>query len=208
MPNGGGPNPRFTIRAHFNRQLDLLGLWPWTYSADIGLCVVPAGWPQGQASPLLPMRLDSATFVSAIPEEWMRFLGHLLVLGPGAVQFGTIAGAGTGQMGSAASLLQGPNGQEHLCQWDYLVTPGLNGRGYGLISLWDVMNHFTLRSEGPVQLGPGGRPITLPTLELSPRGLQGQAGYTCPVCSFTVRGQPGLQLTCDGCKVSLGVNVP
>jgi len=201
MPNGGA-NPRFTIRAHFNQQLDHLGLRPWTYSADIGVRLVPPGWLQGRPSPLLPMRLDPR-FVSAIPEEWLNLLVHLLVTSPQAVQFGTVAGVGTGQMASATTLLQSPTGQAHLCQWDWLVTLGLNGRGYGLISLRDVTNHFTLQTEGLLQFAPNGRPISLPTLELTPRGSQGQAHYTCPGCRCAVRGQPGLHLTCDGCNAPL-----
>src|SRR4051794_20875227 len=103
MPNGG-TNPRFTIRALFSRQLDHLGLWPWTYSADVGVRLVPPGWPHGRPSPLLPMRLDTGTFVSALPEKWMNILGGLVVTSPQTVQFGTVAGVGTGQMARATTL--------------------------------------------------------------------------------------------------------
>ena len=53
---------------------------------------------------------------------------------------------------------------------DFLVTPGLNGRNYGLLSLRDILRHFAIRTAGGHQFGPNGEPVALPILELIPRG--------------------------------------
>jgi hypothetical protein len=53
---------------------------------------------------------------------------------------------------------------------DFLVTPGLNRRNYGLLSWRDVLRHFAIRTAGGHQLGPNGEPVALPILELIPRG--------------------------------------
>src|SRR5262245_47305668 len=83
-------------------------------------------------------------------------------------------------------------------RFDFVVTPGLNDRDYGLISLRDVMRHFTPQAEGALRLRDSGELFQLPDLVLVPHGWQ-RIKYRCPNCGIEAWGRPGLNLGCNDC---------
>jgi hypothetical protein len=123
------------------------------------------------SSEVLSFRLDTAAFVSVIPEAWVaqkslgRFLGKL----SGAMPFTTAAGTGSGNLAQSVRV-QFPMDLAGVYEFDFLVSRNLNGRDYGLISLRDVVRNFDMASEGKWRLDADGRPAEIPDLILIPRG--------------------------------------
>jgi hypothetical protein len=105
--------------------------------------------------------------MSALPEEWLRFLASFLTLDADPVSFGTAAGSGSGRLARGVPTVF-PEDPDQAYLFDWLVTPGLDGRGYGLLALRDVLSYFSVRTAGALQRSPAGVPSTLPVLELIP----------------------------------------
>src|SRR5262245_39780455 len=117
---------------------------PWTLYAATTIRF-PAGGRQRKPSSSLPVRLDTGAFVSALPEGWLRFLHPFLALDPDPVSFGTAAARGSGRLARGVRTVF-PEDPEETYPFDWLVTPGLNGRGYGLLALRDVLTYFTIQT--------------------------------------------------------------
>jgi hypothetical protein len=158
--------PRFEIRANKSELLRRCGPQAWTLHAVTAIRLLTGEGQQQQATPRLPMRLDTGTFVSMLPEEWMHVLDPFLNLGEEPASFQTAAGSGTGRL-----ACQVPTDFEYdpdrVSRIDWLVTAGLNGRGYGLLSLRDIIRLFIIETEGEFRLNDEGFPTELPRLLLS-----------------------------------------
>jgi hypothetical protein len=139
---------------------------PWTLYAATTIRLAATGHHRKQSASL-PVRLDTGAFVSALPEEWLRFLHSALILDPDPVPFGTAAARGSGRLARGVRTVF-PEAPDEAYAFDWLVTPGLNGRGYGLLALRDILTYFTIRTAGTLQRSPAGIPSTLPVLELIP----------------------------------------
>ena len=138
---------------------------PWTMYAATTIRL--ATKRRRRQSTSLPMRLDTGAFVSALPEEWLRFLHSFLTLDPDPLPFGTAAASGSGRLARSVPTAF-PEDPDERYSFDWLVTPGLNGRGYGLLALRDILTYFTIRTAGALHLSPEGIPNMLPVLELMP----------------------------------------
>jgi hypothetical protein len=207
MPNGGRRHPPFHILCRSDEQLQAHGLSPWTYYAVGAIRFVRGTGARRQLSLPLPVRLDTGTFVSAIPEAWLtspvfnlrRFLRPTY-----PVAFGTAGGRGSGRMAVGVPTVFGEErGHHHLVTLDWLVTSGLNTRNYGLLALRDVINHFVVATEGEFRLPSDGRPELLPVLRLIPHSAGVPIRYTCPHCGVEAWGRPGLRLECGDCGTVL-----
>jgi hypothetical protein len=200
MSNGTGPYPRFRIVARENGDLLTRGCYPWLCYAATMLRLVTRG-RHPRASRPLPFRLETGTFVSAVPESWLTGPQQLAAfLGPlsaDPISFHTAAGRGHGRMARNAQL-QFVDAPSQAYPSDFAVTAGLNYCGYGLISLRDVMRHFTPEVEGALRLGDFGELLQLPDLVLVPHGRQ-RVKYRCPNCGIEAWGRPGLHLGCNDC---------
>ena len=194
------PNPRFQVVTSENRDLGTRGCYPWVCYAVTMLRFIGSG-RRPRMSPPLAFRLDTGTFVSAIPESWLTgrrhvapFLGRLSAR---PIRFRTAAGEGHGRMarGVPVQFVDAP-GQTY--RFDLVVTAGLGDRDYGLLSLRDVMRHFTPQFEGTLRLGNSGELFELPDLVLVPHGWQ-RIKYRCPDCGIEVWGRPGLNVGCNDC---------
>jgi hypothetical protein len=169
MTKGGRRRPWFTIRATKSQALERQGCYPWVFEALTLLRFVGRTDDRDLSEPL-SFRLDTAAFVSLIPEAWVtrkglrRFLGKL----SGAVPFATAAGTGNGKM-SRSVRVQFPMDPAGVYQFDFLVSANLNDRNYGLISLGDVVRNFEVVTEGRWRLDEDGRPVEVPILTLVPR---------------------------------------
>jgi hypothetical protein len=154
-----------------------------------------------RTSPALAFRLDTGTFVSAIPERWLTGPHHLApflgTLSAEPISFRTAAGEGRGRMACGACVQFG-DALSQTYRFDFAVTAGLNDRDYGLISLRDVMRHFTPQVEGTLRLGDSGELFELPDLVLVRHGWQ-RIKYRCPKCGIEAWGRPGLNLGCNDC---------
>jgi hypothetical protein len=53
--------------------------------------------------------------------------------------------------------------------FDFVVTPNLDGRGYGLIALRDLIRHFEVATVGKWEVAADGTPLSIPDLTLIPR---------------------------------------
>jgi hypothetical protein len=169
MCSDGGPYPRVRIFYRVDGQLQAQGLWPYTYYAATTIQFVVGTGPGRQVTHVrFPMRLDSAAFVSSVPQRWLSLLGAFLRPFPQTMGFGTAAGQGTGQMAPDTRILF-PSDPCRDYDVDFLVTPGLNAQNYGLLSLRDLVRHFAIGIVGDHQLGPNGQPVALPEFELVPR---------------------------------------
>lgn len=159
-------SPRIKVRREASSILQANGSYPWTVYGETAVRLVTGTGKHRKTSPLLPLRWDTATFVSALPEEWFRFLSPYLALGDDEIQYATAAGRGAGRLACrvATAFTETPD-SEYLFDW--LVTPGLNGRGYGLLSLRETLLHFAIEQEGRLELS-GEFPIALPILNLIP----------------------------------------
>src|SRR6266542_4745097 len=198
MSNGPRRNPRLLIKAGVNRQLQAQGRGGWAYRAETRLQFVAGNGPGTRTSRPYPVRLDTGAFLSLLPEEWMKDLGGYLTLSTARVSFGTVAGAGTGRLAyDVRTVFVDDPSQNYLVDW--VVSRGLNGRGYGLLALRDIVNHFAVQTEGDLVLGPTGEPLTLPVLELVPWNISESVRYRCPGCGIVTRGRAGLNLICGDC---------
>jgi hypothetical protein len=106
--------------------------------------------------------------MSVIPERWLPLLAGFVKPTSIPVNFGTAGGAGSGFLAPGAQIVF-PDDPCREYAVDLLVTPGLNRRNYGLLSLRDIIRYFTIETAGNYQLSPRGTPLVLPTLELIPR---------------------------------------
>jgi hypothetical protein len=144
-------------------------LWAHTYYAATTIHFVAGAGQRRRVSPnTYPMRLDTAAFVSAIPQRWVPLLAGFLHLSSQTLSFGTAGGPGAGRIAPGAAILF-PDDPCRDSGLDFLVTPGLDQRNYGLLSLREVVRYFTIESRGSHQIDPDGKPIVLPTIELIPR---------------------------------------
>jgi hypothetical protein len=117
------------------------------------------------------------------------------------ISFRTAAEQGQGRMACGAQV-QFVDAPSQSYAFDFVVTPGLNERNYGLIALRDVIRHFTPQVEGVLYLGGFGELFQLPDLVLVPHGWQ-RIKYRCPGCGIETWGRPGLNLGCNDCTRSL-----
>jgi hypothetical protein len=207
MPNGGRRYPSFRISWRSDEQLRAHGLLPWTYYAITAIRFATGTGTRQRLSAPIPVRLDTGTFVSAIPEAWLtarEFNVQRFLRPRNSMSFGTAAGRGSGRMAvGVPTLFQDAPGQQHLVTLDWLVTSGLNSRTYGLLSLRDVINHFVIVTEGEVRVRSSSEPESLPILLLIPRPVGVQIRYTCPNCGIQTWGRPGLRLGCSDCGTVL-----
>jgi hypothetical protein len=143
--------------------------------------------------------------VSLIPQKWvtpLKQFGDVLGKLSTPAGFETLAGAGTGRLARDVPVcFQDAPGI--LCRFDFFVTDSLNRRNYGLLSLRDVVNYFSIETEGTCDLGTGGEPVTLPILRLDPRAGWSRIRYRCPGCQVNAWGRPGLHLACGDCNRQL-----
>lgn len=164
-----GQNPRFRIYYSTERALLAQGLWPYSYYAATMIQLADGTGPQRRLSAnRYPVRLDTGASMSVIPQRWLPLLTGFVKLTSTPVSFGTAGGSGRGFMAPGAQLVF-PDDPCREYTVDLLVTPGLNRRNYGLLSLRDVVRYFSIETAGSHQLGPTGEPLSLPTLELIPR---------------------------------------
>jgi hypothetical protein len=201
MPVGREPGPFFEVFHRKNEELRSRGGRPWVYFAVTRLCFLTRG-AHPRISTDFPFRLDTEAFVSLIPEKWvpvLKRLGEVLGKLSTPTRFVTVTGEGTGRLACNVAV-QFPEAPGLVCRFDFLVTQNLNQRGYGLISLRDVLNHFTLETEGPFRLGPDGEPLALPVLRLHTRAGWARVRYWCPGCQVNAWGRPGLHLACGDCN--------
>jgi hypothetical protein len=206
MSNGGGSGPRFNARGRWNSTLSGLGCTAWTTSLATAIEFVTRR-ANPRVSPKLPFVLDTGAFVSAIPERWLgptgprlqRFTGQL----SRPVEFSTVAGENRGRMVRAVPVRFPSDPAARVYRFDFLVTPGLDNRGYGLISWRDVVGQFDVETEGIVDIGSFGEPIQLPDLVLIPRGGFQRIRYRCPGCGIETWGRPGLHLICGDNNVQM-----
>jgi hypothetical protein len=200
MSDGGLPYPRFYVVGSENQDLRTRGYYQWVCYAVTRLQFLSRGRrPRGSLA--LPFRLDSCTFVSALPESWLSgprqlapFLGRLSA---DPIRFRTAAGEGSGRMARAVPVRYW-NAPSRTHSLDFAITPGLNDRNYGLIALRDVFRYFIPQAEGVLRLGPSGELFELPDLVLVPHGWQ-RIKYRCPNCGIEAWGRPGLHLGCNDC---------
>src|SRR5205814_177532 len=91
--------PWFRIRATKSPALEQRGCYPWTFDALTLLRVLDRSDDRRLSEPLA-FRLDTAAFVSVIPEAWLakKGLRHSLGKLSGVVPFTTAAGTGKGKM--------------------------------------------------------------------------------------------------------------
>src|SRR5687768_1807188 len=139
MSNGKHPYPRIEVLAQPSPLLmRSRSDRPWSLYALTAVRLVSEA---GRRSPLLPVRFDSGAFVSLLPEEWLQGLQDFLVLENDPQSFTTAAGSGEGRLapGVPTVFSEAP---DDAYSFDWLVTAGLNGRGYGLLSLRDVLTYF------------------------------------------------------------------
>jgi hypothetical protein len=109
--------------------------------------------------------LDTGSFLSTLPDEWMPVLSPFLTLDPKPVPFATATGSGVGRLARNVPTAF-EDAPEKAYSFDWLVTEGLNGRGYGLLSLRDLLTYFTIRTVGSLLQYDNGIPSALPDLEL------------------------------------------
>jgi hypothetical protein len=169
MSKGGRRRPWFRIRAKKHRALEQEGCYPWVFDA---LTLLRFGDRKNTRhfSEPLAFRLDTAAFVSVIPEAWVsqKGLGRSLGKLSGAVPFTTATGTGGGKVARSVRV-QFPMDPVGVYEFDFLVSPNLNDRDYGLISLRDVVRNFDVASEGNWTLDADGRPLEIPDWFLIPR---------------------------------------
>jgi hypothetical protein len=171
MPPGSQDGLRFHIIHLLNTALRERGCRNvYTYHAVIGVDLAFGPKRVKVSEKLsLPFRLDTETFVSVIPAEWLahrKFTAVRRAL-TAPLKFATAAGQGTGQLARDA-LVRFP-GDDRDLHLDFLVTPNLNGRRYGLLALRDVIDHFAVETVGSVTYRPTGEPEELPDLVLHHR---------------------------------------
>lgn len=201
MPGGRGAGPFFRIYYRTNEGLRSRGGRPWVYFAATRLRFLTWG-AHLRESIDFPFRLDTEAFVSLMPQKWATSLNQLGdVLGKLSTPTGfeTLAGAGRGRLALDVPV-QFADAPGIAYRFDFLVTESLNQRGYGLISLRDVLNHFTVETEGTCRLGPDGQPLALPILRLLPLAGWARTRYWCPGCQVHAWGRPGLHLACGDCN--------
>lgn len=209
MSNGRPrPYPYFTLTHALVRGLRGRNRRAWTYSAQTGIRLVTGSGASQTRSSLLPMRLDTAAFMSLVPEEWVRSQGKYLSLplSSWSLPFATVAGTGEARVleGNVQTVFETDPRKEGY-RIELAVTEALNQWGYGLLSLRDVTHHFVLRSEGRYEFGPAQEPIELPDLELVPRQVWDRVRYRCPICAVVAWGRSGLHLVCGDHNVKLVV---
>lgn len=201
----GSSHPRLRIIATSNHSLAKRHCSPWVFHALTTLQLASASAP-ARFCFTLPFRLDTETFVSAIPERWLsgRHKLKTVLPAPGTerITFQTAAGEGTGRMarGVRARFADAP---AHAYEIDLLVTSGLNLRDYGLLSLRDVVRNFAVRTVGTLRVSAFGDPVHLPELELIPWSEPALIQYRCPLCRAEALGKPGLNLGCNDCNRTL-----
>jgi hypothetical protein len=168
MPNATDDKTRFRICYHINTDLHDRGCDPYTYFAAIGL-QLSIGSGRILVGKNLPFRLDTESFISAIPEGWINNprLQHFLKTLSSPLSFGTTTGRGAARV-ARGMFVRFPHDRRELAL-DFLVMEGLNARQYGLISLRDVVNHFSMETVGPVRYRPTGEPAALPDFVLHAR---------------------------------------
>jgi hypothetical protein len=206
MSNGGHPYPFFRLHARSVPPLKQAGRREWVVFAETELWLGVGRGSRRWTSDRLRVRLDSAAFVSLLPEDWVSTQprARFLTRSSARLTFSTAAGSGEGVLLSAdveTLFVTDPHQQAY--PFDWLVTPNLNGRGYGLVALRDLVGHFFLRAEGAFELDPDGWPVELPDLELVPRQVWDRIRYRCPVCGIVTWGRAGLHLICGDNNVRL-----
>jgi hypothetical protein len=205
MSNVARQFPFFEINFTSHSGLQAQGADPWVCHATAKLRLVLGTGTRRRQSKPLPMRLDTGAFVSLLPEEWLVNFQLQSFLQPGStrIPFQTAAGVGEGRLApDASAVFVNDPGAEVIC-FDCLVTPNLNGRGYGLLCLKDVINHFFILAEGRLEFGEDGQPLELPDLVLVPRHVWDRVQYFCPKCRVVAQGLSGLHLICGDCNLPL-----
>jgi hypothetical protein len=200
MSNGAQPLPRFHLVGKEIQDLHSRGCYSWVCYATTLLRFVSSGLRPRVSRPL-PFRLDSCTFVSAIPEGWLTgteqlapFLGRPVA---DPIRYQTAAGEGQGRMARAVQV-RFVDAPVRSYRFDFVLTAGLEHQDYGLISLRDVMRHFIPQVEGTLRIGNFGELFELPDLVLVPHGWQ-RIKYRCPNCGIEVWRRPGLHVGCNDC---------
>jgi hypothetical protein len=206
MPNGRHPYPYFRFTRYAAPQLEQHGRRGFTLFAETTIRLARGHGSKRRSSDRLLLRLDTAAFVSLLPEEWMNLpsQARLSPISSERVSFQTAAGQGEGTLLSAdTDTIFTTDPQQQTYRFDWLVTRNLNGRGYGLVAPRDLIPHFFIRSEGLYEPGPLGEPVELPDLELVPRQVWDRVRYRCPVCGIFTWGRAGLHLICGDHNVRL-----
>ena len=91
-----------------------------------------------------------------------------------SVSFQSPGGTGTGRLACRVPT-EFAKTDGRVYHFDWMVTPGLNGRGYGLFSLRDIVRTFTIEMDGEYRLRADGIPVELPSLLLIPRDQEDAA---------------------------------
>lgn len=202
MPTTGLRQPRMRIIALRNQGLAERRCWPWVFHAPTNLQLAAAS-TSARFSQSLPFRLDTETFVSAIPELWLagrqKLKPFLPALAAERIRFQTAAGEGIGRMAQGVRV-RFADAPGQVYTFDLLVTSGLNARDYGLLSLRDLVRNFDIRTEGKLHLSPFGDPVHLPELVLTPWSASANVVYRCPQCRAEALGKAGLNLACYDCN--------
>jgi hypothetical protein len=169
MPRGGRRWPWFSIKTIKSRILEERGVYPWTFEAVTLLRFLGANGRDAPSAPL-SFHLDTAAFISVIPAEWVRNKGLRRFIGELSrpVWFTTAAVEGHGRLARAV-LVQFPMDPAGRYTFDFLVSANLDGRGYGLISLRDVVRNFEIVTRGAWATDADGTPLSTPNLTLIPR---------------------------------------
>jgi hypothetical protein len=154
----------------------------------------------------LAVRLDTCAFVSVLPEDWVSHPARARYLKRTSTRlsFETVAGRGEGTLLAAdvdTIFVSDPRQQSY--PFDWLVSSNLNGRGYALVALRDLVKDFVLRAEGAYELDVDGQPSALPDIELVPRDVWDRVQYRCPICGIVTWGRSGLHLICGDNNVPL-----
>jgi hypothetical protein len=161
--------PWFAIKPRKSPVLEEQGAYPWTFEVATILRFV-VGKDSGRLSAPLSFVLDTGAFASLIPEVWLRdwglqpFLGKLST----PLSFTTAAGTGSGRLARAVHV-QFPMAPADIYSFDFVVSPNLNNREYGLIALRDVIRQFDIVTRGEWMVAEDGRPLVTPDLVLIPR---------------------------------------
>lgn len=201
MSNGGPPYPRFRFWADHNKALEKQKCFSWSFHAVTHLQLLSTN-SRRKPSLSLPFRLDTEAFVSIIPEEWVigpYQLGPFLkTLSKDHIPFQTAAGDGNGRMAPNV-LVSFTDAPAHTFLCDFLISPNLNKRGYGLFSIRDILRHFSIRTEGTYFPDKYDDPFRFPELVLHPWNVAEGVRYRCS-CPHEVQGKKGLKMRCEDCN--------
>jgi hypothetical protein len=211
MSNGGQFCPRLRIDWKEDAQLLERDAYAWTFFASLNLEVVSVVRGKVKSSGPLPFRVDTGASATVIPQKWvtqgpLTFLRPLLSADP--ISLTTVAGEGAAYIAKHVDMRFPDDPNQNLYSMDIMICAGLNERGYGLLSLRDILKHFTVEMVGTApDFDLYGTPLDVPDFLLVPHSYRHQFRYMCPVsgCAVNVLGQSGLVLVCNDHNRRLGM---